>query len=211
MAKTLILSQKQLNEIIDGTPYLDVTDKGMPSNSHSNEVDVTGGVKSPKPITSDEIADWAGQSTNNWTIHGAGAGKPSGIPIVGMGQLEEVYTKKDFEKMMLQELNDELNNLNMSAEVSTGVPGESFTISGKEGKLAKYKTLAKQSGNREVYMALDKALNAQRARVKSDKQTKANAGMPNQFIKPHNKNTGGKAHTKKNNSLVHVIEPIDNN
>ena len=209
MAKTLILSEKQLNEIIGGTPYLDTTTKGMSPNIHSNEVTVTGGIENDKVITGDEIGKWEGQSTNNWTIHGAGAGKPSGIPIVGMGQLEETYTKKDFEKMMLQELNDQLANMNMSASLPTGEPGNSFQISGKEGKLAKYKTLAKQSGNRQAYMAISKTLDNQRARVKSDKKAKAAAGMPNQFIKPHAKNTGGTAHTKKNN-LIHVIEPENN-
>ena len=201
MAKTLILSEKQLNEIIGGTPYLDTTTKGMSPNIHSNEVTVTGGIENDKVMT--VIKEIAASIDKN------SAGKPSGIPIVGMGQLEETYTKKDFEKMMLQELNDQLANMNMSASLPTGEPGNSFQISGKEGKLAKYKTLAKQSGNRQAYMAISKTLDNQRARVKSDKKAKAAAGMPNQFIKPHAKNTGGTAHTKKNN-LIHVIEPENN-
>ena len=210
MAKTLILSEKQINEIIDGTPYLDTDDKGMPENMYLNQTSVTGGIKNPKPITGDEISKWEGQPTNNWTIHGAGAGKPSGIPIVGLG---EVYTKKDFEEKMLMEMNSQLNNINMNVSIpNDNNPNQPFNLNGKEGKLAKYKTLAKQSGDRETYAAISKVLDSQRARIKSDKQTKAAAGMTNQFQKPGGvkKNTGT-AHTKKNNSLISVIDPQENN
>lgn len=211
MARTLILTEKQLHEIIDGTPYLDTTDKGMPENMHLNQTTVAGGVKNPKPITSDEVGEWEGQSTNNWTIHGAGAGKPSGIPIAA--PMEESYTKKDFEEKMLNELNDQLNGINMQAAIpNQNNPSDPFTISGKEGKLAKLKTQAKQSGNRQAYFAIDKTLRAQRERIKSDKKAKAAAGMPNQFQKPGGtRNNGGTAHTKKNNNLITVIQPTDNN
>ena len=216
MARTLILTEKQLNEIIDGTPYLDTTDKGMPENMHLNQTSISGGVDTKDPKfkpTTDNVTKMMGPPTNFWPgSKCTSGGRPAGIPVAG-GALEESYTKKEFEEKMLNELNSQLNNINMTATMpNDDNPANPFTISGKEGKLAKLKTQAKQSGDRETYFAIDKILKAQRERIKSDKKAKAAAGMPNQFQKPGGtRNNGGKAHTKKNNDFIHVIEPIDNN
>ena len=211
MSRTLILTEKQLNEIIDGTPYLDTTDKGMPENMHLNQTSVTGGVKNPKPVTSDEIGKWEGQSTNNWSTNRGGSGKLAGIPIAA--PLEETYTKKEFEAKMLSEMNDQLNGITMTASMpNDSNPASPIMISGKEGKLAKEKTLAKQRGDKQTYDAISRTLDGQRRRIWSDKKAKEAAGMPNQFQKPGGtRNNGGKAHSKKNDSMIHVIQPIDNN
>jgi len=216
MARTLILTQKQLNEIVNGNgAYLDNTNP-VPDNIHLNQEFVSGGIDTKDPKfkpTGDKVVDMMGEPTNFWPgSKCSSGGRITGIPIAG-GALEESYTKKEFEEKMLNELNSQLDNINMTATMpNDDNPANPFQISGKEGKLAKYKTLAKQSGNKEAYAAISKTLDNQRARIKSDKKAKAAAGMPNQFQKPGGtRNNGGKAHTKKNNDLMHVIQPIDNN
>lgn len=214
MAKTLILTNEQLNEIIDGTPYLDLTDNGLPDNIHSNETtEGGGGVKGVKPHTSDEVGKWMGQSTNNWSTTRGGSARLGGIPIVGMGQLEEVYTKKDFEEKMLKEMNSQLKGMNMTATIpNPNDPENPIVISGQENELAKQKTIAKQNGDKQTYDALNRTLSAQRERIKSGKKTRAAAGMPNQFQKPGGtRNNGGKAHTPKNDNLIHTFNPLNNN
>ena len=215
MARTLILTDKQLNEIIGGTPYLDTTESGMPENGYLNQTTSSGGVDTKDPrfkANTDNVVKMMGPPTNHWPgSKCTSGGRITGIPVAA--GISESYTKKEFEEKMLNELNDQLNGINMQATIpNENNPSDPLTISGKEGKLAKYKTLAKQSGNKEAYFAIDKALKVQRDRIKSDKKAKAAAGMPNQFQKPGcTKNNGGKAHTPKNNNLIHVIEPTDNN
>ncbi len=216
MVKTLLLTQRQLDEIINGTPYLDTTGNGMPSNIHSNEVSVeAGGVEEPhtpydKAPTTDDITKMMGPPTNHWPGPGFGGkgSRSSGLPIAaGLG---ESYTKKEFEKMMLQELNDQLNGITMTATIPNQAdPTNPTVISGKEGKLAKDKSEALARGDKQTAFAIDKALSAQRNRIKSGKEVRTQMGMTNQYQKAGGtKNNGGTAHTAKNNdNMVQVFEP----
>lgn len=208
MPKKLIISEEQLEEIINGTPYLadKGTDNGMAPNAYSNEIVTAGNVDNPRPATGQEIGKNMGAATNNWGIgggrrgtivHGYNAGV--GMPVAA---LEETYTKKDFEAKMLAEMNSQLNGINMTATQMNPVnPANPMVIQGKETSLAKRKTEAKQNGDVEQYKAVSKALDAQRNMVKQRKQTNQALGMPNQFQKAGGtKDQSGTAHTAKDSS-----------
>lgn len=206
MAKKLVISEEQLEEIINGTPYLNApgTDNGMPENIYSNEIVTAGNVDNPVPQTTDRVQKWAGRSTNNWTVGGGQRGTVVNGYNAGVGMpvaaLEEVYTKKDFEAKMLAEMNQQLNGIKMTAtQVNPANPANPIVMKGNESALAKRKTLAKQSGDVEEFKALDKTLSAQRQMVKQRKQTNKNMGMENQFQKAGGTKDGlGTAHTAKN-------------
>ena len=211
MGKTLIINKEQLDEIIDGTPYLDTTEKGnIPPNSHLNVTTTSGGVLPSdfadpktgkghaKPYKTDDAADAMGPPTNNWSLKGR-TGQFGGIPIAA--PLEERYSKKEFEAKLLSEMNSQLQNITMTANITNQQdPNNPIQISGKEGKLAKEKTLAKQRGDVQTYNAISKVLDGRRQAIKNSKKINAQAGMVNQFQKPGgNKIMGnGQAHTKKN-------------
>ena len=210
MGKTLIINKEQLDEIIEGTPYLDTTEKGdIPSNIHLNQVTTGGGVKPTdavdpqtgkghaRPYTTDKAADAMGPPTNNWSLKGR-TGQFGGIPIAA--PLEERYSKKEFEEKLLAEMNSQLQNITMTANITDADnPNTPIQISGKEGKLAKEKTLAKQRGDTQTYNAISKVLDGRRAAIKNSKRFNAEAGMPNQFQKAGGTKIAGngQAHTKK--------------
>ena len=217
MSKTLIISKKQLDEIVDGTPYLDDNEKGdMPQHMHLNQITTGGGVSPAnssdpstgkghsRPATTDDVAGEMGPPTNNWSLKGR-TGQFGGIPIAA--PLEEVYSKKDFEQKVLSEMNSELQNITMTATLPCE-DGTNINIIGKEGKLAKDKTLAKQRGDKETYNAISRVLDGRRAQIKAGKQARAAAGVPNQFQKAGGtKTTGnGQAHSKKNEPGIVVYE-----
>ena len=220
MAKTLILTQEQLNEIIQGSSelgaYLNTTGNGFPPNGHSNETTVTaGGVEGDdhlpngKKPTTDDVTDMMGPPTNHWPGPGFGGrgGRVSGIPTAaGLG---EVYTKRDFEKKMLQELNDQLAGVEMTAAVpNPSDPANPTLVTGDENKLSTELSRAKQSGEDLTAGAIQKTLNAKRGQIKNQKEINSKVfGMPNQYQKAGGRrNTGGKAHTPKTDNMVQIID-----
>lgn len=214
MAKTLILTDKQLNEIIDGSPYLDDVQDSMPENGYLNQQTISGGVDTEDPKfkpTSDSIGKMMGPPTNHWPgAKCTSSGRITGIPIAaGLG---ESYTKKDFEKKMLQELNRDLANITMTATIpNPDDPYNPKTITGDENMLSTRKSRAEKAGDEDTAKAIDVTLNVQRQRIKSGKKIRQQMGMPNQFQKPGGtKNNGGTAHTKKD-STISVLDSTDNN
>lgn len=216
MAKTLILTQEQLNEIIDG-PYL--TNDKTGDNIHLNEPSIEGGgVKEPKmadgmPPMTDTVVKMMGPPTNHWPGPGFGGrgSRMSGIPTAA--GLEETYTKREFEKKMLNELNDQLNGIDMTAVIpNPSDPTNPTLITGSENMLSTQKNRAEQSGDTIKADAIGKTLDAQRNRISSGKKMRSQMGMPNQYQKPGGtRNNGGKAHTPKNNNMIDVVQPVDNN
>ena len=228
MAKTILLTQKQLNEIIAGTGYFSdssASDVGLGSdeseskqgtNIYSNEISVTGGgVKHPqmptgKPVTSDDIEKMEGEPTNFWPGARSGTGGKvtmAGIPI-GTGFYES-YSKRDFEKKMLQELNDQLAGVEMTAAVpNPSDPTNPTLITGDENKLSTDLARAKQSGDKLTANAIQKTLDAKRGQIKAGKELRSKVlGMNNQYQKAGGtRNTGGKAHSQKNDSMVQIID-----
>lgn len=121
MAKKIILSQKQLDEICGGdSSYLDglssTPDRG---NVFATEVSPDGGVERgyAEPTTTD---DFAKMQTNNWR---------GNTKMRGMGPITvREMTKRDWEKEYLEEArehgNERLKNLNFGAK--DGEEGKSY-------------------------------------------------------------------------------------
>lgn len=205
MKKTLIISQKQLDEITNGTPYLD-TDNPCRLNAGSNEITTGGkisigkeglGGADARSATGDEIERSLGHATNYW--YGAGKTAKGAVPV-SCGGFMESYTKKDFEAKLLSEMNQALNGVTINViQPNPQDPYNPITYQTTEEDAAKRKTIAKQNGNIEEFKALDKALKVPREMVKAQKKTKTEAGMTNQYQKAGgSKDVGnGKAHTSK--------------
>lgn len=193
MAKTLVVTEEQLNEIINGTPYLKNNTDGVPEHIYSNETFASGPSDIvDEPATTKKIADML--TPDSTTLHHKGSTAPGGY------RMAESYSKKDFEKKMLQELNKDLAGKQMTVVIPNQQdPTNPFTMTGDENYLHVAEIRAEKEGNKTVSDAIGQKLDAERRGVKDWKKTLSKMGIKQQ-IRPHQKNKGGKAHTPKSSA-----------
>lgn len=181
--RTIIITDRQLEEVLGGdATYLDAADTDTREYSGHNEI-TTGGPDA-EPQTADNFSKEMGKNTN-WWISNARHGIAAGTVLI--------CSKENFSKMTLDELNQGLQNLNITSVVSSdGTPVEK--IEGDEAKLAMRKTRAKQRGDKEEYDALNRTLKNRRDIANRQKRMRKEIlGEP--MVKPHERITGnGQAH-----------------
>lgn len=195
MGRTLILSQRQLNEIMDGDmSYLDglnsetAQEGDVPEYMGHNQVTVNG-LTAKRNSTGKDLSDTMGDPENPYVL---GTRTHTGSIV---GPMLEKFTKKEFEKAILSEINTGLNGQNMTATFNENPlnPQDAQTIQGNESVLAKHKTEAAQSGDVTQFNALNNVLKTRRDAANRSKKLMKNLGIG---TKPQ-----GKAHTPKNPSF----------
>jgi len=174
MVKTLIISQEQLNEVLDGDVYYlaDETSFGKIGNNETMINPLSDA--NTETVTGDKISRWMGKSS---AYFGPGSSDHSYRTVGLMREDDKEYTKEEFDELM--EINQGLKNIHMTSVDSNGK-----VVDGNESVLAKHKTEAKQRGDKKAYEALSQTLENHRAITKRRKETNKALGLPgNQYHK----------------------------
>lgn len=181
--KTIIITDRQLREVLGGdATYLDAQDKDTREYSGHNEITANG--IDAEPQTADNFGQELGKNTN-WWINNSRHGIATGTMVL--------CSKEKFTNMTLDELNQGLQNMNITSVVkSNGEPVEK--IQGNEAMLAQRKHRAKERGDKDEYQAITNTLKARREVAnRQKKMRKEILGEP--MVKPHNRITGnGQGH-----------------
>ena len=212
--KTLILSQKQLDEIVGGdTSYLDNEGEDFAENGN-NEVftgDKLDG-RDAEPYTTDQHAQERSLDYGPWIPGGRGGTKSAMVYTNGL----IACSKKDWIKKNLNEENQNLANNTYGDNKNRVRNGNAATLKCRYGAakakaqssdptirqqgISTMKTMEKNNPN---LSQIESQYNAAMNNDANLKQAAKNRGEQNVYQKPGGtKNHGETAHTKKNNITI---------
>ena len=212
--KTLILSQKQLDEIVGGnSAYLDNLGNDFAENAN-NEIysgDKLDG-KDAEPYTTDQHAHERSLDYGPWIPGGRGGTKSAMVYTNGM----IACSKKDFERSVINETNSSLINNTYGDDKNRVTNTNASTLKWRYGAdkkkaqssdptirqqgISTMKTMEKNNPN---LAQIESQYNAAMNNDANLKQSAKNRGQQNVFQKPGGtRNNGGTAHSQKNNITI---------
>ena len=212
--KTLIISQKQLDEIVGGnSSYLDNEGEDFAENGN-NEVftgDKLDG-KDAEPYTTDQHAQERSLDYGPWIPGGRGGTKSAMVYTNGL----IACSKKEWEKKNLNEENESLKNNTYGDNENRVSNTNASTLKWRYGAAKKkaqstdptirqqgISTMKTMEKNNPNLAQIETQYNAAMKGNEILKQAAKNRGEANVFQKPGGtKNHGGTAHTKKNNVTI---------
>lgn len=212
--KTLIISQKQLDEIVGGnSSYLDNEGEDFAENGN-NEVftgDKLDG-KDAEPYTTDQHAQERSLDYGPWIPGGRGGTKSAMVYTNGL----IACSKKEWEKKNLNEENESLKNNTYGDNENRVSNTNASTLKWRYGAAKKkaqstdptirqqgISTMKTMEKNNPNLAQIETQYNAAMKGNQILKQAAKNRGEANVFQKPGGtKNNGGTAHTKKNNVTI---------
>lgn len=212
--KTLIISQKQLDEIVGGnSSYLDNEGEDFAENGN-NEVftgDKLDG-KDAEPYTTDQHAQERSLDYGPWIPGGRGGTKSAMVYTNGL----IACSKKEWEKKNLNEENESLKNNTYGDNKNRVSNTNASTLKWRYGAAKKkaqsadptirqqgISTMKTMEKNNPNLAQIETQYNAAMKGNQILKQAAKNRGEANAFQKPGGtKNHGGTAHTKKNNVTI---------
>ena len=212
--KTLIISQKQLDEIVGGnTSYLDNEGEDFAENGN-NEVftgDKLDG-KDAEPYTTDQHAQERSLDYGPWIPGGRGGTKSAMVYTNGL----IACSKKEWEKKNLNEENESLKNNTYGDNENRVSNTNASTLKWRYGAAKKkaqstdptirqqgISTMKTMEKNNPNLAQIETQYNAAMKGNQILKQAAKNRGEANVFQKPGGtKNHSGTAHTKKNNVTI---------
>lgn len=212
--KTLIISQKQLDEIVGGNiSYLDNEGEDFAENGN-NEVftgDKLDG-KDAEPYTTDQHAQERSLDYGPWIPGGRGGTKSAMVYTNGL----IACSKKEWAKKNLNEENESLKNNTYGDNENRVSNTNASTLKWRYGAAKKkaqstdptirqqgISTMKTMEKNNPNLAQIETQYNAAMKGNEILKQAAKNRGEANAFQKPGGtKNHGGTAHTKKNNVTI---------
>lgn len=212
--KTLILSQKQLDEIVGGnSAYLDNLDNDFAEDA-TNQVYSGDKLedKDADPYTTDQHAHERSLDYGPWIPGGRGGTKSAMVYTNGL----IACSKKEWAKRMLKEDNQNLVNNTYGDDKNRVSNTNASTLKWRYGAAKKkaqssdptirqqgISTMKTMEKNNPNLSQIESQYNAAMASDANLKQAAADRGEQNVFQRPGGKkNTGGSAHTKKNNITI---------
>ena len=212
--KTLILSQKQLDEIVGGnSAYLDNLDNDFAEDA-TNQVYSGDKLedKDADPYTTDQHAHERSLDYGPWIPGGRGGTKSAMVYTNGLIKKK----KKEWAKKMLKEDNQNLVNNTYGDDKNRVSNTNASTLKWRYGAAKKkaqssdptirqqgISTMKTMEKNNPNLSQIESQYNAAMASDANLKQAAADRGEQNVFQRPGGKkNTGGSAHTKKNNITI---------
>lgn len=185
MSKKLILSQAQVDRLTEASgmgdyinPSSEVGAVGHnevalePSDMRDSKDKERDSSVEYKPVQTDDIKNFMNVPQLPW------GGSHIRTPYAA-GYIAETYTKEEFEKLAMDENNQQLNGIQMTTTLNT--PQGTVMINGDENKLSTDLTRAKQAGNKELANALQKTLDNRRKPIRQRKKTLSNIGVQGQY------------------------------
>lgn len=212
--KTLILSQKQLDEIVGGnSAYLDNLGNDFAENAN-NEIysgDKLDG-KDAEPYTTDQHAHERSLDYGPWIPGGRGGTKSAMVYTNGM----IACSKKDFERSVINETNSNLINNTYGDDKNRVTNTNASTLKWRYGAAKKkaqssdptirqqgISTMKTMEKNNPNLAQIESQYNAAMNNDANLKQSAKNRGQQNVFQKPGGtRNNGGAAHSQKNNITI---------
>lgn len=236
--KTIIISEKQLNEINGSDSiYFDAAHKDFREFSGQNEVMIGGkdslNKKDPSPTVSDRVADEMGRTDNWFTISRA---KTLGVPnpifcshrhknnnIISESNSDLEGEKFTIDPTTMKALQATLNGLGNSSEkgttrlrniVKNGNVSytEATTLKSLLDKMSPDTAEYNNMGGKPLHDFLNKTLDNKTSIIKRGKEMMKDLGFSNQFQKAGGmkKSGNGMAHTKKNVTYFEAQELMGN-
>jgi hypothetical protein len=215
--KTIYLSPTQINEMVGQSGYLNKSSNGSLPSYTSTETKTDGDYSEDKIALSDRIAHSLSTTGLGNRRTGLYCSKSSKKKIFEGGNSEingKIYTLPDNLISHFQSLKSQYADFKGKAGHDTmefvtdngQINGNhAYRLQNRLNKADKNSDEYKMLGGDEMLNFLNNILQRDASLSRKQKEFKSEMGIENAFIKSHEKNTGGKAHSDKQNETNGVI------